>query len=418
MVAQAQQITQEKAQHPLIGLATLMSMVYNGDDLTTITQQLLGAAATDEPQALLDLATLVQLRGDRDTGIALQAQALSIQQHYQFRPTHGTPSLTLLAIMAPGDLMSNTPLEFLAQGAGVNLDMLYLSPTLPVPKQLPAHDIAMVAVSELDRNRDTLQLLEQSLPVWPRPVLNRPTAIGCLSRDQASRTLDGGQGLLAPLTVRIDRTALHAIANGDCPLHAWLENGQFPIIIRPIDSHAGMGLQRIDCPSGLQPYLHDHTGDEFFVSRFIDYRSADGQFRKYRIVLIDGQAHLAHMAVSEHWMIHYLNAGMAEFAHKRREEAQAMAQFNHDFLPRHAAALRTIYELTALDYLGIDCAETRDGKLLVFEVGNSMVVHNLDSPQLFPYKQPQMQKLFAGFKRMLESRIARHHSQQPFKLLR
>ena len=98
--------------------------------------------------------------------------------------------------------------------------------------------------------------------------------------------------------------------------------------------------------------------EEFYISRFIDYRAPDGLFRKYRIVLIDGRPFLCHIAISQHWMIHYLNAGMAESAEKRAEEARCMASFDKDFARRHAAALRAIHERAGLDYLGIDCGES------------------------------------------------------------
>ena len=60
----------------------------------------------------------------------------------------------------------------------------------------------------------------------------------------------------------------------------------------------------------------------------------------------------------------------------------------------------------ALDYFIIDCAETRDGSLLIFEADSTAVVHNMDPPAIFPYKPPQMRKIFAAFSAMLERRVA------------
>jgi hypothetical protein len=141
--------------------------------------------------------------------------------------------------------------------------------------------------------------------------------------------------------------------------------------------------------------------DEFYVARFVDYRSADGQFRKYRIILIEGQPYISHMAISSHWMIHYLNAGMADSAEKRAEEAAFMAGFDAGFAQRHAQAFRAIAERTGLDYVGLDCGETPDGELLIFEVDSDMIVHAMDPVDMFPYKQPQMRKLFDAFRQML-----------------
>ena len=54
-----------------------------------------------------------------------------------------------------------------------------------------------------------------------------------------------------------------------------------------------------------------------------------------------------------------------------------------------------------LEYVGIDCGETPDGELLVFEVDSGMTVHAMDPVDLFPYKQPQMRKVFRAFRQML-----------------
>ena len=134
---------------------------------------------------------------------------------------------------------------------------------------------------------------------------------------------------------------------------------------------------------------------------FVDYRRPDGLFCKYRIVFILGKPFLCHMAVSERWMIHYLNAGMTESPAKRRAEEEAMASFDDGFARRHEEAFRVLNERMGLDYFGIDCSETQDGRLLIFEADVAMVIHDMDPPTLFPYKGPQMKKVFAAFEQML-----------------
>ena len=123
--------------------------------------------------------------------------------------------------------------------------------------------------------------------------------------------------------------------------------------------------------------------------------------------LIGGRPYAVHMAISEHWMIHYLNADMTGSTEKRAEEARFMATFDDDFAARHAEALRAIAERIDLDYIQFDCGETRDGQLLVFEVGTNMVVHAMDPPDLFPYKRPQMEKVFSAFQALLRSHARR-----------
>lgn len=209
-----------------------------------------------------------------------------------------------------------------------------------------------------------------------------------------------------PVTVRIDRQILEQVAHQELPLTDILADGEFPIIVRPVDSHAGKDLDKIENLDALVSYLQNMPNNEFYVSCFIDYRRQDGLFRKYRIVLIDGTPFVCHVGISEHWMIHYLNAGMAENAEKRAEEERFMIDFDNTFACKHAEAFRTINERVGLDYLGIDCGETADGKLLIFEIDSCMIVHAIDPVDIFPYKQPQMNKVFSAFRQMLLKRSA------------
>jgi hypothetical protein len=96
-------------------------------------------------------------------------------------------------------------------------------------------------------------------------------------------------------------------------------------------------------------------------------------------------------------MVHYLNAGMDRCADKRAEEALMMATFETGFASRHARAFEALNDAFQLDYFGIDCAETADGRLLLFEADVAMIVHDMDPVDLYPYKKPAMAKLFNGF---------------------
>jgi hypothetical protein len=107
------------------------------------------------------------------------------------------------------------------------------------------------------------------------------------------------------------------------------------------------------------------------------------------------------MAIADRWDIWYLNAYMAFSEEKRAEEAAFMLDFDSAFAARHRNALDEMSKRVGLDYFIVDCAENRDGELLVFEADNTAVVHNMDPPAVFPYKPPQMRKIFAAFTAML-----------------
>ena len=390
---------------PLIGLAALLRQSLAGIDLEPVWQALM-ARATENPKdanALFDLSTMLQLNRKRDLALAMQRQALEMQQLYHAPTPDGAVGLRVLALMAPGDLMANTPIECLLESGDVSLDMLYIAPWLPLPETVPDHDVLFVAAGEPDSNQHTLDIIDLLIPDWPRPVIHTPERISRLTRDGAEACLWGTPGLVIPRTVRVEREILAAIGDGARAVTEFLSDGDFPIIARPVGSHAGRGLEKLDAPAAVAAYLESQSQPDaqFYISRFVDYRSADGQFRKYRIVLIDGKAFLCHLGISDHWMIHYLNAGMLENAAKRAEESACMASFDEGFARRHDATLQAIYQRMGLDYLGIDCAETPDGQFLVFEVDTGMIVHDMDPPDIFPYKHAYMSKVFAAFRQML-----------------
>jgi len=404
-------------QASLIGLAKIMRMIFSGVDLAPLGTQLVARAEKGsgkvDANAFMDLFTILLLRGNRELALTMQAQALDLQQIYSLPSATGQAAIRMLAIMGAGDLMVNTPVELLLENSDVSLDMLYVSPQRPLPTSLPEHDVLFVAIGESDENAPLLQELDNAIKSWTHPVLNMPGRIALLSRDSACALLKSAPGIVMPDTARISRQTLEQIGNEELAVAAVLADGpvfadgKSPLIARPVDSHAGKGLVKLENPAAIADYLLTMTQNEFYISRFVDYRGKDDQFRKYRIVLIEGRPFICHMGISSHWMIHYLNAGMTESAEKRAEEERFMANFDEEFALRHKDAFHAIHERIGLDYLGIDCGETPDGSLLIFEVDSNMAVHALDPVDLFPYKQPQMHKVFAAFREMLLNAMKR-----------
>lgn len=390
---------------PLIGVAPLMRVAFLQQDLAPLGEALLARAQAhpDDAHAYLDFSTVLQLKGQRELALAVQAQAIELQQWYSLPaqvPDAG-PGIRVLVVMGPGDLMSNTPIEFLVEQSDVALDLLYLTADGPFPEEVPEHDVLLVAVAESEANQPLLARLAAFLHDWPRPVVNLPEKIAHTSRDGLCNRLHGVPGVAMPRTARLSRAQLQALADGKLAVDALLPGDDFPLIVRPLGSHAGHDLERMASAADLHAYLSKVDAGRFYIARFVDYRNDDGQYRKYRIALIDGSPYICHFAVSSHWMIHYLNAGMDESAVKREEEAQIMAHFEQQFARRHAQAFQAIDARMGMPYLGIDCAETREGELLVFEADNAMIVHAMDAEEMYPYKRPVMQKVFDAFRAML-----------------
>jgi glutathione synthase/RimK-type ligase-like ATP-grasp enzyme len=391
-----------------LGVAALTRMQVGGVDLrplwgSLITKLLDGTA---EPGEGLDLSLIAQLLGDRPAGLAIQQQILSSHQLFRLKDFSVQPRLRVLALAAATDIGSNTPIEFLITGSGIELITLYVIPDVELPVPLPDHDVAIVIASDSEDSRDALRKIERAAARWPRPLLNPPHLVGNLDRDKLHRVLDGIERLEIPATVGVSRAQLRELSCSTLAPSEIAGDLAFPVIVRPRGSHAGAGLAKIDDGAALQNYLTERPEQEFFVSRFVDYASEDGLFRKYRLVFVDGVAYACHLAIADRWDIWYLNAGMSLSASKRIEEENFVREFDDEFARRHEIALAGIAARIGLDYFTVDCAETGDGSLLVFEADNTAVVHDMDPIELFPYKQPQMRKLFDAFIAMLDRRAA------------
>tara|TARA_R110002072_G_scaffold1369_6_gene11267 strand:+ start:22620 stop:23822 length:1203 start_codon:yes stop_codon:yes gene_type:complete len=393
--------------YPLIGQAALMQMMFNGDDLSSTANSLLENARIDpmNAEALLDLSTILLLRGDQSVGLSMQLEALSIRQQFNIQPGS---ALRLLVLKTPGDFMANSPVEFLIRSADIETDILFIAPDLPYPVTID-HDLVYNGISEGKQNMPALRMAATLLKQWGKPLINRAEEVPLLSRDRACEILDALPGTYMPQNLLLSREEVQLMAATSHQLSEFLVQDRFPILVRPVDSHAGAGLKRLSSQAEILAYLDQETADHFYVAPFVDYRSSDGKFRKYRIAFVKGSPYLCHMAISDNWMIHYLNAGMTESTLKRAEEERAMNHFRQEFGLRHEDALSAVGSAFDLEYFGIDCAESQDGQLLIFEAGNAMVVHDMDPLDMFPYKAPLMQELFVDFQHML---MEKAHPQQ------
>jgi hypothetical protein len=390
-----------------LGLARLAKATADPQEMQTLWEALVARAGADasDAGAFLDLSTLLLATGHRDKALEVLAAAVIDQKCFR-RPATAEPKLRLLAFMTPGDFTANTPLDFLLEGSDVELISCYVDGP-PSPDDVPEHDLAFLAIGQSEEAEPLLQRLKPALDRWPTPVLNnQPELISALTRDGVAARFAGHPHVLCPVVARVGRPQLEAVARGEAGPETLADGLDWPLIARPMGTHAGIGMEKLGAPQELAAYLDARPEAEFFVTAFVDYAGPDGLYRKLRIVFIQGAPFISHMAVSQRWMVHYLNADMAASEANRAEEAQMMAGFDEGFAARHAEAVKALCEAYPFDYFGIDCAEAPDGRLLVFEADVALIVHNMDPEEVYPYKKPAMRKLFAAFVAALERAAA------------
>ena len=376
----------------LLGLGKVRCGLALWQSAQGLLQQAL-AIPTDAQAARHALWEVCQVLGDRAAAVGYLRDAVRIDPLVS-RPSTA-PLRRVLALNAVGDFQANLPLAPLLDAATTELHTLWLDPedaTPALPVNLPPFDVVFIAIAEDVRHTALLRAADRIAAATGRPVINSGRAIARLSRDGAVRLLDGLPDAIVP--------PQRLVARGEAI-------DGFPLIIRPRHSHAGEGLARIDDATALAEYLSaDPIADHFFVAPFIDYRSRDGQWRKYRIIFVDGEPLPFHLAIHSRWNVWYYNAGMADDATKRAEEAELMQELGRVFPVAAMAALRELGRRVGLDYFGLDCGLMADGRLLLFEVETGMLVHDADPRELYPYKGPAVARIFRAVEVMLDRRIA------------
>ena len=179
------------------------------------------------------------------------------------------------------------------------------------------HDIAIVVAPDLSVS-DSLTEIGQLIRTWPKPVLNLPQNISSLDRDRLHVLMKSAPGVYIPTTARLSRKGLSDIAHDGGLLRDGIADGGFPLIVRPIDCHAGRGLAKLEMASTLMLILH--CVRIHFSFPHVDYKGVDGLFRKYRIVFVDGRPYPCHMAIRSVEDL-VLQCGYGTCAHRSRKRA-------------------------------------------------------------------------------------------------
>jgi len=343
--------------------------------------------------AHMSLWELLQIKGAMTAALAHQRAALASQRLFSAVAPRQARSILLLC--APGDWQTNIPVDFLFDRSTTTAHKLYLVQGEPPPSALPKYDVLWNTIAESPAAMPYLQLAEAFMQRSAHPVLNAPARVIATARMQLGRTLEHVDCTVAPIS-EMTRAAL---ARGQ-------DAFPYPMIVRPVGSHAGLGLERIEDAGDVVAYLERTAGEAFFISPFIDYRSPDGLFRKYRVVFVDGEPYPVHLAISPRWMIHYYNAAMAENAWMRDEEASFLEDLRRAFDGDKYETLQGIARAIGLEYFGIDCAVGPDGRVLVFEADPAMLVHSSDPIELYPYKHRFIPNIYRAVERMIDRRKA------------
>ena len=256
-------------------------------------------------------------------------------------------------------------------------------------------DVVINMISDADNGKDVLPFAQDIADRIGRPTVNHPRKIIGTDRETIAALLSKIELCRIPKTVRLSAEEL---AGTDW--HKSIEGFSMPLLIRCAGTHGGDDFEKIDDLGAIALFVSSHPDANFYISEFADYRSADGYYRKYRLISLNDEILPYHLAIHNHWLVHHFRTDMANQEWMRKEEEAFLKDPHLVFSKEHFSAMKEIAKAIGLDYCGIDCGLDQDGKIVVFEANATMRVHDEKVPT-FTYKNPYIAKIKEAFDAML-----------------
>ncbi|MGH6778969.1 MAG: tetratricopeptide repeat protein [Bradyrhizobium sp.] len=371
---------------------------YRLDDLEEALRHFEAAFARDPrcAESLYWIGGIWQRKGNIDAARGAYVQAAEIKPPIACTTRKSPADFRVLALFAP--FAGNTPVEYLFKEVAYDTNILALFDGTELDAaSLGDVDLVVNLISEADLARTILPAAASLVGKLGRPVINDPDKIQHTTRDAIAKLLPGISGCRTPAILRLD-------AGADVSVVALekLLPFSFPVLARPAGTHGGEDFEKIADLSALAGFLGSRADRDRYVIEYIDYASADGHFRKYRLVFVGDDILPYHLAIGNDWKVHHVSTDMARLPWMQREEAAFLADPGAVFTAENYDALRMIRERIGLDYFGVDCAFDNSGNLVVFEVNASMQVHDHNAE--FPYKDPYVHAIKLAFNMMLRQR--------------
>lgn len=281
---------------------------------------------------------------------------------------------------------------------------------------LPEHQVVFNAIGDAELCQ---QALDRAVTLMDRtfaPVINAPAAVLGTGRAANARRLGGLPGVIAPRIANLPREVLASADAGETLARRGFE---FPALVRAPGYHNGKHFLLIENAGQLAGALGELPGDELTMIQYLDARGSaykpDGNYRKYRVMMIDGWLYPLHLGISPNWKIHYVTADMADNAGHRAEEAKFLEDMPGVLGSRAMAALAEIQNVLGLDYAGIDFGLNAHGDVLLFEANATMTVLTPDRDRRWDYRRAAVQRIEDAVRNMLLDKAQNPHFSRPIR---
>lgn len=326
----------------------------------------------------------------------------SVFEHPYRGSTKPVPILLLVSSIG-----GNTPIEKLLDDKVFQTYVVvadFYDPKTP----LPEHRLVINGIGDTDLSEQALIAAETITRFTSAPVLNAPAAVRATGRCDIAGRLDNIPGIVTPATAVFPYTLL-AGENGPAALAR--QDFNFPLLLRAPGFHMGRHFVMVDSPAQLADAVAElpgagRAGAELLAIEYLDAQGADGNSRKYRVMMIDGKLYPLHLAISPNWKIHYFSADMKDRPDHRAEEQSFLADMPSVLGAKAMAGLQHLQAMLGLDYGGIDFGLSQRGEILIFEANATMVVEQPADEPRWDYRRAAVSRIHGAVRQMLLTRAA------------
>jgi hypothetical protein len=363
-------------------------------DAAIATYEQAFAVAPGFPNAHYALSLLYRELGRSDDALRHHQLAFA-KANVVVSPAHASdrPIDMLLLVAANGGNVVTAPLIDRRVVRTYRLVVEGYRPDMPIPE----HHVVFNAVGDADRASAALARAATIVATTAAPVINRPERVTATGRAEVTDRLGAVPGVVAPRTRLLARESIS-------PEGLAAAGFAFPLLLRSPGYHTGQHFVQVESADDLAAALAPLPGNELLVIAFVDGRKADGNFRKYRVLFIDGTLYPLHLAISRNWKVHYFSADMTLSDDHRAEEAAFLEDMRGVLGARTMDALERICAELGLDYGGIDFGLDATGNVLVYEANATMAVFPAPPDPRFDYRRPAVARVLDAAHALVRAR--------------
>ena len=268
------------------------------------------------------------------------------------------------------------------------IEKILLGGARSAPLAVPVTDLIFNSICDPDSCTKTLGIAERITSQVDVPVINHPKYTNKTRKEALWQLYGDRKDIQVPKTIRVSPRRL-------ADIEQIVDSGEMqpPFLFKEAAGLEAQSTFLVDSPPQireLERFAFD--GRDYYMTAFIDYRSRDRLYRKYRFFVIGGRVLPGYLIVANHWSI--LNDTQAKSTFEKLSAAVKSEEqtFLKTFRGRQFAVFKDMYKTLGLDFFGIDCGFNSAGIPILFSVGGCKHYFSTDKDKNY-YSAKQLGEL-------------------------